>query len=59
MRKEQQEVKKKIKHLEEELNAIDTEISSLREELEALNQKKDKAYDTMNELRKAREEGVT
>ncbi|KAJ8638951.1 hypothetical protein MRB53_015645 [Persea americana] len=56
VRREQQEVRKKIKHLEEELKAIDTEISSLREELEALNQKKDKAYDIKNELRKAREE---
>lgn len=59
MKKEQQDVRKKIKHLEEELQAIDSEISSLQEEYVALTQKRDKAYETMHELRKAREEGVT
>ncbi|KAJ4975363.1 hypothetical protein NE237_000469 [Protea cynaroides] len=57
VRKEQQSVRAKIKHLEDELKTIDNEISSLQEELTAVNQKRDKAYETLVELRKQRDEG--
>lgn len=57
VRKEQQSVRAKIKHLEEELKAIDNEISSLQEELLAITEKRDKSYESLNELRKQREEG--
>ncbi|XP_043698820.1 proton pump-interactor 1-like [Telopea speciosissima] len=57
VRKEQQAIRAKIKHLEDELNAIDNEISSLQEELTAVNHKRDKAYETLVELRKQRDEG--
>ncbi|KAL5989854.1 hypothetical protein ACLOJK_010749 [Asimina triloba] len=59
VRKEQQTVRTKIKQLEEELKAIDSDIGSLQEELTALTQKKDKAFETLVELRKQREEGNT
>ncbi|XXG90367.1 hypothetical protein AAC387_Pa12g2149 [Persea americana] len=56
VRKEQQAIRGKIKDLEEDLKAIDSEINTLQEELGTLNQKRDKAYESKNELRKAREE---
>ncbi|XP_010260223.1 PREDICTED: proton pump-interactor 1-like [Nelumbo nucifera] len=57
VRKEQQEIRAKIKHFEEELKAIDNEISSLQGELTVVNQKRDKAYESLVELRKQRDEG--
>lgn len=59
VRKEQQVIRGKIKDLEEDLKAIDSEINTLQEELGTLIQKRDKAYESLNELRKAREERVT
>lgn len=56
VRKEQQAVWAKIKQLEEELKIIDDEISSLQEELTAVIEKRNKAFETLNELRKARDE---
>ncbi|MQL87525.1 hypothetical protein Taro_020066 [Colocasia esculenta] len=57
VKKEQQAIRAKIKSLEEVLKAIDEDISSLQEELTAVTQKREKAYETLNELRKARDEG--
>ncbi|XP_042520179.1 proton pump-interactor 1 [Macadamia integrifolia] len=57
VRKEQQTVRAKIKHLEDELKAIDDEISSLQVELTDVTQKRDKAYETFGELRKQRDAG--
>ncbi|XP_073109021.1 proton pump-interactor BIP131 [Elaeis guineensis] len=56
VRKEQQSVRAKIKQLEEELKAIDEEISSLQEELTSVTEKRNKAFETLTELRKARDE---
>ncbi|XP_056167660.1 proton pump-interactor 1-like [Syzygium oleosum] len=57
VRKDQQVVKAKIKVLKEELEAIDAEIKSLQDDLSNVIQKKDKAYETIQELRKKRDEG--
>ncbi|KAK9268562.1 hypothetical protein L1049_000316 [Liquidambar formosana] len=57
VRKEQQAVRAKIKHLEEELKVIDSDINSLQEELSIVTEKRDKAYATLQELRKQRDEG--
>lgn len=56
VKKEQQTVRTKIRQLEEELKAIDDEIVSLQEELALVNEMKDKAFETLNEFRKARDE---
>ncbi|KAG1346578.1 Proton pump-interactor BIP131 [Cocos nucifera] len=56
VRKEQQSVRAKIKQLEEELKAIDEEISSLQEELTSVTEKRNKTFETLTELRKARDE---
>ncbi|KAG1335304.1 Proton pump-interactor BIP131 [Cocos nucifera] len=56
VRKEKQAVRTKIRQLEEDLKAIDDEINSLQEELIAVNEKKGKAFETLHELRKARDE---
>ncbi|XP_072980914.1 proton pump-interactor BIP131-like [Typha angustifolia] len=55
VRKDRQAVRTKIKHLEDQLKVIDAGISSLQEELESVNEKKDKAFEILNELRKARD----
>ncbi|KAF8413867.1 hypothetical protein HHK36_001861 [Tetracentron sinense] len=57
VRKDQESVRSKIKHLEEQLKAIDNAISSLQEELTDVSQKRDKAYEGLLELRKQRDEG--
>lgn len=58
VRKEQQAVDGKIKRHEEDLKAIDKEINSLQEELNTATERKDKAYASVLELRKQRDEGV-
>ncbi|XP_072982540.1 proton pump-interactor BIP131-like [Typha latifolia] len=55
VRKDRQAVRTKIKHLEDQLKVIDAGISSLQEELESVNEKKYKAFEILNELRKARD----
>lgn len=57
VRKEKGAVRAKIKQLEEELKVVDTDINALQEELTAVIQKRDKAYETLRELRKHRDEG--
>ncbi|CAN6443620.1 unnamed protein product [Victoria cruziana] len=57
VRKEQQAVDGKIKRHEEDLKAIDKEINSLQEELNTATERKDKAYASVLELRKQRDEG--
>ncbi|KAF8409238.1 hypothetical protein HHK36_005312 [Tetracentron sinense] len=57
VKKEQLSVRAKIKHLEGELKVIDNNISSLQKGLTVVNQKKDKAYEGILELRKQRDEG--
>jgi predicted nucleic acid-binding Zn-ribbon protein len=50
-RKEQQAVRSKIKGLEDELRVVDTEIASIQEDLDAATARKDKAYESLVELR--------
>lgn len=59
VKKERQTVRGKIKPLEEQLRAIDAEISSLQDELTSVSEKKDKAFENLNELRKARDAAVS
>ncbi|KAF6141890.1 hypothetical protein GIB67_037858 [Kingdonia uniflora] len=58
VRREKEAVRTKIKVLEDELRAIDNDISVLQEELTVLNQKKDKSYEGLIELKKQRDEVV-
>ncbi|KAM7252443.1 hypothetical protein ACFE04_024326 [Oxalis oulophora] len=59
IRKDNQIVWSKINDLEEELKIVDAEIRDLREELAALIQKRDKAFQTIQELRKQRDDDNT
>lgn len=58
VKKERQIVRSKIKQLEDPLKAIDKDIQSLQDDLTALNQKREKAYQSIQQLRKQRDEGV-
>ena len=58
VRKEQQVIKAKLNQLTEEKEAIEKEIKALETELAAVAEKRDKAYETLQELKKQREEGV-
>ncbi|KAM0859102.1 hypothetical protein ACQ4PT_047396 [Festuca glaucescens] len=55
VKKDREEVRSKIKVLEDELKVVDAEIHALQEDLDAATARKDKAYDSLNELRKARD----
>lgn len=58
VRKDQQAVKGKIKNLREELEGIENDVRSLQDELSLTIQKRDKAYENLQELRKRRDEAV-
>lgn len=58
VRKEKQALQGKIKQLDEAIKAIDNELNSLAEELKLVTQKRDKAYESIQQLRKQRDEGV-
>lgn len=58
VRKEKQVVQAKIKQLDDALKAIDNDINSVAEELKSVTQKRDKAYESIQQLRKQRDEGV-
>nr|CAB3453189.1 unnamed protein product [Digitaria exilis] len=55
IKKERQAVRSKIKVLEDELKAVDAEIASLQEDLDGATARKDKAYESLQELRAARD----
>ena len=57
-RKEQQIIKAKLKQLDDEKEAIEKQINALQEELTIVTEKRDKAFEKIQELRKQREEGV-
>ncbi|KAK3028415.1 hypothetical protein RJ639_039625 [Escallonia herrerae] len=57
VRKDQQVVKAKIKQLDDEKEGIEKEINVFQEELAAVIEKRDKAFEKIQELRKQREEG--
>ncbi|GAB4849504.1 hypothetical protein Ancab_004298 [Ancistrocladus abbreviatus] len=58
-RKERETVRAKIKHLEDELKAIDKGIAALEEELRICDEKKGKAFENLQQLRKKLNEGNT
>ena len=58
VRKEHQVVQSKLKQLTDEKEAIEKETKSLEVELTDLTGKREKAYESFQELRKQREEGV-
>lgn len=58
VRKEKQVLQTKIKQIEDTLKAVDDDLNSLSEELKAVTQKRDKAYESIQQLRKQRDEGV-
>ncbi|KAF8781277.1 hypothetical protein HU200_000638 [Digitaria exilis] len=55
IKKERQAVRSKIKVLEDELKAVDAEIASLQEDLDGATARKDKAYESLQELRAVRD----
>jgi len=59
IKKERQAVRSKIKVLEDELKLVDAEIASLQEDLDAATARKDKAYESLQELRAVRDAKVS
>uniref|UniRef100_A0A0E0M050 Proton pump-interactor 1 n=2 Tax=Oryza punctata TaxID=4537 RepID=A0A0E0M050_ORYPU len=55
VKKERQAVRSKIKVLEDELKAIDAEMGSLQEDLTAATARKDKAHESLVQLRHSRD----
>ncbi|XP_044974115.1 proton pump-interactor BIP103-like [Hordeum vulgare subsp. vulgare] len=55
VRKERQGVRSKIKVLDDEMKVVDGEIALLQEDLNAATARKDKAYESLTELRKLRD----
>lgn len=58
VRKEQQVVRAKLKQLDDEKEAMEKHINTLQEELTIVTQKRDKAFEKIQELRKQRDERV-
>ena len=58
VRKERQALWEKLDGLEGKVKALDADIKVLQDELEAVFQKREKTYETLQELRKQRDEGV-
>ncbi|KAL2331424.1 hypothetical protein Fmac_019005 [Flemingia macrophylla] len=59
VKKERQAIRSKIKQIDDVLKAIDKDIQTLQDELTAVSQKRDKSFESMQQLRKQREEGNT
>ncbi|GLU23358.1 hypothetical protein SLE2022_393740 [Rubroshorea leprosula] len=57
VRKEQQAIQSKRKQLKEKADAYDSKIVALQDELNLLTEKRNKAFQTIQDLRKQREEG--
>ncbi|KAK7317756.1 hypothetical protein RJT34_02241 [Clitoria ternatea] len=57
VKKERQAIRFKIKQLDDALKAIDKDIQSLQEELGAVTQKREKSFESIQQLRKQRDEG--
>jgi len=58
VKKEREAIRSKIKQIDDALKTIDKDIQSLQEELAAISQKRDKSFESMQQLKKQREEGV-
>ncbi|KAL2496361.1 Proton pump-interactor 1 [Forsythia ovata] len=56
VRKEKQVVNAKLKQLDEEKMSIEKDINALQEELTAITEKRDKTFETIQEMRKQREQ---
>ncbi|ESW05176.1 hypothetical protein PHAVU_011G158400 [Phaseolus vulgaris] len=56
-KKERQVIRSKIKQLDDGVKALDKDIQSLQEELGAVTEKRDKAYENIQQLRKQRDQG--
>lgn len=59
IRKDQQTIRSKIKVLKDELTIVDTEVASIQEDLDAAIARKDRAYESLAELRHARDAKVS
>lgn len=59
VRKERQVVRDKLKQHDNEKEVIEKEINSLQDELTIVTEKRDKAFEKIQELRKQREDGNT
>lgn len=59
VKKEREAVRSKIKLLDDEIQVVDNEIALLQEDLNAATVRKDKAYESLFELRKARDLAVS
>ena len=57
VKKERQAIRSKIKQIDDVLKTIDADIQSLQEELQAVTQKREQAYESIQKLRKQRDEG--
>lgn len=57
VKKERQAIRSKIKEIDDVLKTIDKDIQSLQDELTAVIQKREKAYESIQQLRKQRDEG--
>ncbi|KAK7335159.1 hypothetical protein VNO80_26935 [Phaseolus coccineus] len=57
VKKEREAIRSKIKQIDDALKAIDKDIQSLQEELTAVSQKRDKSFESMQQLKRQREEG--
>ncbi|KAG8087210.1 hypothetical protein GUJ93_ZPchr0010g10067 [Zizania palustris] len=55
VKKDRQAVRDKIKVLEDQLHAVDAKIAALQDDLTTATARKDKAFDSLNELRKTRD----
>ncbi|XP_019453588.1 PREDICTED: proton pump-interactor 1-like isoform X2 [Lupinus angustifolius] len=59
VKKERQAIRSKIKEVEDALKAIDKDILSLEEEKGAVTQKREKTFESIQQLRRQRDEGNT
>ncbi|XP_061337089.1 proton pump-interactor 1-like [Gastrolobium bilobum] len=59
VKKERQAIRSKIKQIDDLLNTIDKDIQSIQEELTAVTQKREQAFESIQQLRKQRDEGNT
>lgn len=58
VKKERQAIRSKIIKIDDELKTIDTAIQSLQEELGGVTQKREQTFESIQKLRKQRDEGV-
>ncbi|TKY66512.1 Proton pump-interactor 1 [Spatholobus suberectus] len=57
VKKERQAIRSKIKQLDDAVKALDKDILSLQDELGSVTEKREKAYESIQQLRKERDQG--